>query len=147
MPFSSVAFGLFYIGVPVVRTVGGSVERCTVTWLPNVLRWVDLLSFGAPHARSPSPWWDTSTLEGYPQQHVTGTYLYIHLYEEKQNRANISCLKKHRDPKNEPESIDTKMEAYNKSLNKFLKLLRKCKSGSEATEQRCSSYHNVNLNL
>ena len=33
---------LFYIGVPVVRTVGrGSVGRCTVTWLPNFLGWVD----------------------------------------------------------------------------------------------------------
>ena len=38
-----VAFGLpyllielFYIGIPVVRTVG----RCTVTWLPNFLVWV-----------------------------------------------------------------------------------------------------------
>ena len=39
-----VAFGLpyllielFYVGMPVVRTDG----RCTVTWLPNVLGWVD----------------------------------------------------------------------------------------------------------
>ena len=51
-----VAFGLpyllielFYIGMPVVRTdgwaggrsVGRSVSRCTVTWLPNFLGWVD----------------------------------------------------------------------------------------------------------
>ena len=42
-----VAFGLpyllielFYIGMPVVRTEGRAVGRCTVTWLPNFLRWV-----------------------------------------------------------------------------------------------------------
>ena len=61
MRFSSVAFGLpyllielFYIGVPVVRTDGQSLVRCTVTWLPNFLGWVDLLSYGAPHARARS---------------------------------------------------------------------------------------------
>ena len=31
---------LFYIGMPVVRTVGRSLARCRVTWLPNFLRWV-----------------------------------------------------------------------------------------------------------
>ena len=31
------------IGLPVVRTDG----QCTVTWLPNFLGWVDLLSYGA----------------------------------------------------------------------------------------------------
>ena len=43
-----VAFGLpyllielFYIGMPVVRTDGRSLARCTVTWLPNFLGWVD----------------------------------------------------------------------------------------------------------
>ena len=43
-----VAFGfpyllieLFYIGMPVVRTDGRSIARCTVTWLPNFLEWVD----------------------------------------------------------------------------------------------------------
>ena len=43
-----VAFGLpyllielFCIGIPVVRTDGRSLARCTVTWLPNFLRWVD----------------------------------------------------------------------------------------------------------
>ena len=43
-----VAFGLtyllielFYIGMPVVRTDGRSLARCTVTWLPNFLRGVD----------------------------------------------------------------------------------------------------------
>ena len=43
-----VAFGLpyllielFYIGIPVVRTDGRSLARCTVTWLPNFLGWVD----------------------------------------------------------------------------------------------------------
>ena len=30
------------------RRAGG---RCTVTWLPNFLRWVDLLTQGAPQAR------------------------------------------------------------------------------------------------
>ena len=34
-------------GCPVVRTGG----RCTVTWLPNFLGWVDLLTHGAPQAR------------------------------------------------------------------------------------------------
>ena len=34
----------------------------------------------------------------------------MHLDEEKQNRAKVSRLKKQRDPKAEPESIDTKME-------------------------------------
>ena len=34
------------------QTVGCSVGRCTVTWLPNFLGWVDLLSYGAPQARS-----------------------------------------------------------------------------------------------
>ena len=55
MRFSSVAFGLpyllielFYISVPVVRTDGRSVGQCMVTWLPNVLGWVDLLSYGVP---------------------------------------------------------------------------------------------------
>ena len=32
---------LFYIGLPVVRTDGRSLTRCTVTWLPNFLGWVD----------------------------------------------------------------------------------------------------------
>ena len=32
---------LFYIGMPVVRTDGRSLARCTVTWLPNFLGWVD----------------------------------------------------------------------------------------------------------
>ena len=32
---------------PVVRTDG----RCTVTWLPNFLGWVDFLSYGASRAR------------------------------------------------------------------------------------------------
>ena len=40
------------IGFPVVQTDGlsgeRSVGRCTVTWLPNFLGWVDLLSYGAP---------------------------------------------------------------------------------------------------
>ena len=31
---------LFYIGMPVVRTDGRAVGRCTVTWLPNFLGWV-----------------------------------------------------------------------------------------------------------
>ena len=31
---------LFYIGMPVVRTDGRSVGRCTITWLPNSLGWV-----------------------------------------------------------------------------------------------------------
>ena len=30
------------------QTVSCSVGRCTVTWLPNFLGWVDLLSYGAP---------------------------------------------------------------------------------------------------
>ena len=43
-----VAFGLlyllielFYIGMPVLRTDGRAVGRCTVTWLSNFLEWVD----------------------------------------------------------------------------------------------------------
>ena len=42
-----VAFGLpylielFYIGMPVVRTDDRLLARCTVTWLPNFLGWVD----------------------------------------------------------------------------------------------------------
>ena len=36
--------------------------------------------------------------------------------------------------------------ASSKSLNKNLKLLTKCKNGSEATEQICSGYHKGNLN-
>ena len=43
---------LFYIGMPVVRTDGRLLARCTVTWLPNFLGWVDchwnFLSYGAP---------------------------------------------------------------------------------------------------
>jgi len=35
---------------PVVRTDG----RCTVTWLPNFLGWVDFLSYGAPPTRARS---------------------------------------------------------------------------------------------
>ena len=56
-----VAFGLpyllielFYIGMPVVRTDGRAGGRCTVTWLPNFLGWVDYhisLAMGLrPHA-------------------------------------------------------------------------------------------------
>ena len=37
------------IGITVVRTDG--LRRCTVTWLPNFLRWVNLLTHGAPLAR------------------------------------------------------------------------------------------------
>ena len=37
-----------------MRTVSRSVGRCTVTWSPNFLGWVDLLSYGAPHARASS---------------------------------------------------------------------------------------------
>ena len=40
--------GLFYIDMPVVRTDGKggrSVGRCTVTWLPTFLRWVDYFIF------------------------------------------------------------------------------------------------------
>ena len=44
---------LFYIGIP-VRTFSRSVGRWTVTWSPNFLGWVDLLSYGAPHARASS---------------------------------------------------------------------------------------------
>ena len=33
---------------PMVRTDG----RCTVTWLPNFLGWVDFLSYGAPPTRA-----------------------------------------------------------------------------------------------
>ena len=40
------------IGVPVVQTDGRSGGRCTVTWLPNFLGWVDLLSYGAPLTRA-----------------------------------------------------------------------------------------------
>ena len=36
---------LFYIAMPVVRTHGLSGGRCTVTWLPNFLGWVDYLIF------------------------------------------------------------------------------------------------------
>ena len=36
------------IGFPVVRTDGRSFVRCTVTWLPNFLGWIDYLSYGAP---------------------------------------------------------------------------------------------------
>ena len=38
-------------GFPVVRTDGRAGGRCTVTWLPNFLGWVDLLTHGAPQAR------------------------------------------------------------------------------------------------
>ena len=31
-----------------VRTDGRSFVRCTVTWLPNFLGWIDYLSYGAP---------------------------------------------------------------------------------------------------
>ena len=31
-----------------------AVGRCTVTWLPNFLAWVDLLSYGAPPTRARS---------------------------------------------------------------------------------------------
>ena len=41
---------LFYSGVPLVRTDGQLLGRCTVTWLQNFLGWVDLLSYEAPDA-------------------------------------------------------------------------------------------------
>ena len=47
-----VAFGLpyllielFYIGMPVVRTDGRSLARCTVTWLPNFLGWGSAINY------------------------------------------------------------------------------------------------------
>ena len=43
------------IGMSVVRTDGRSFVRCTVTWLPNFLGWVDLLTHGAPLARASHP--------------------------------------------------------------------------------------------
>ena len=59
-----VAFGLpyllielFYIGMPVVRTDGRSLARCTVVWLPNFPRMGRLppfLSYGAPPTRGAS---------------------------------------------------------------------------------------------
>ena len=42
------------IGFPVVRTDGLSGGRCTVTWSPNFLGWVDLLSYGTPPTRARS---------------------------------------------------------------------------------------------
>ena len=60
-----VAFGLpyllielFYIGMPVVQTDGRAVGRCTVTWLPNFLGWVDYTFpwlWGSAHARCFAP--------------------------------------------------------------------------------------------
>ena len=35
---------------------GRTVARCTVTWLPNFLGWVDLRSCGAPQARAKRSW-------------------------------------------------------------------------------------------
>ena len=35
------------IGMPVERTDGRSGGRCTVTWLPNFLGWIDFLSYWA----------------------------------------------------------------------------------------------------
>ena len=39
--FSYLLIELFYIGMPVVRSIAHSLARCTVTWLPNFLGWVD----------------------------------------------------------------------------------------------------------
>ena len=39
--------------------------RCTVTWLPNFLGWVDLLSYGAPLARASCAW---SSAKMYPSR-------------------------------------------------------------------------------
>ena len=53
------------IGFPVVRTdgrwsaVGG---RCTVTWLPNFLGWVDLLCYGAPPTRALACAWSSANM-------------------------------------------------------------------------------------
>ena len=44
------------IGFHVVRTDGRKGGRCTVTWLPNFLGWVDFLSYGAPLARASGAW-------------------------------------------------------------------------------------------
>ena len=62
MRFSPVAFGLpdllielIYIGVPVVQMDSRSLWRCMVTWLPNFLGWVDLLSYIWGSARA-CPW-------------------------------------------------------------------------------------------
>ena len=43
----SVKVNIFFCGAD-GRSLGRSVGRCTVTWLPNFLGWVDLLSYGAP---------------------------------------------------------------------------------------------------
>ena len=75
-----VAFGLpyllielFYIGMPVVRTDGRSLDRslarCTVTWLPNFLGWVDYhisLAMGlCPRTRFARGW--SSTTNSFTQ--------------------------------------------------------------------------------
>ena len=44
------------IGFHVVRTDGRKDGRCTVTWLPNFLGWIDFLSYGAPLARASGAW-------------------------------------------------------------------------------------------
>ena len=50
---SQLLIELFYIGIPVVRTVSRSVGRCTVTWLPNFLGWVVYYIFLPMVLRSP----------------------------------------------------------------------------------------------
>ena len=57
MRFPYLLIELFYIGMPVVRSLG----RCTVTWLPNFLGWVDYFIFWpmvvcAPELRSAFIW-------------------------------------------------------------------------------------------
>ena len=69
---------LFYIGMPVVRTDGLSGGRCTVTWLPNFLGWVDnfifspmVLRWRPSRARAPLKFilgfetWENKTKEVY----------------------------------------------------------------------------------
>ena len=55
MPFSSVVVGchtcwLSYF-VLVYLWCGRPLGRCTVTWLPNFLGWIDLLSYGATRVK------------------------------------------------------------------------------------------------
>ena len=60
---------------------GRSVALCTVTWLPNFLGWVDLLSYGAPptHGTLCRAWSSPNNYCLYVKLMVQAT-VYLHLF-------------------------------------------------------------------
>ena len=76
--------------------------RCTVTWLPNFLGWVDLLTHGAPQARfarqsSANISYKTSLLRAYFQlfwhnPHPDTHRLWVQKVSKRENLSLVKCF-------------------------------------------------------